>query len=99
MSAMIKLGEDGFQIDARIVSEGLGIEAALVPERMREGAITSLCERGIDADAGSYRLTFFYKGIRLRLVIDEAGNIKQRSVLELGERPVRTPPVPPGKPA
>jgi hypothetical protein len=99
MSAMIEIGEDGFQIDAKIIAEGLGIEAALVPARMREGAITSLCERGVDADAGSYRLTFFHKGTRLRLVIDEAGNIKQRSVLELGERPAGAPPAPRRNPA
>jgi hypothetical protein len=87
--AMIEFEDGGFRIDAQIVGEGLGIEAALVPARIREGAITSLCERGIDADAGRYRLTFFHRGTRLRLVVDEAGNIEQRSILDLGERPGR----------
>lgn len=95
---MIEFEEGAFRIDARIVGEGLGIEASLVPVRMREGAITSICERGIDADAGRYRLTFFHKGTRLRLVVDEAGNIMQRSVLDLGEGPGRARSAAPAKP-
>jgi hypothetical protein len=89
---MIEFEEGGFRIDAQIVGEGLGIDAALVPVRIREGAITSLCERGIDEDAGRYRLTFFHRGTRLRLVVDNAGNIRQRSVLDLGEPPLRARP-------
>jgi hypothetical protein len=87
--AMIEVEKGGFRIDARIVGEGLGIEASLVPARMREGAITSLCERGVDKDAGRYRLTFFHRGMRLRLIVDDAGNITQRSVLDLGDHPGR----------
>jgi Family of unknown function (DUF6522) len=55
---------------------------------MRKGAITSLCERGIDADAGRFRMTFFYKSRRLRLVVDAAGNILQRSTIDFGDRPL-----------
>jgi hypothetical protein len=55
---------------------------------MREGAITSSCERGIEDDAGRYRLIFFYKSRRLRLIIDEAGRVIQRST-EFGNRPLR----------
>jgi len=39
------------------------------------------CERG-DEDAGRYRLTFFHKNRRLRLVIDEEGNAIQGSKIE-----------------
>src|SRR5689334_21655035 len=88
-AAMIEFDEGGFRIDARIVADGLGIEPSLVPVRMREGAITSVCERGGDEDAGRYRLTFFHKGTRLRLTVDGSGNIMQRSVRELGQRPGR----------
>lgn len=59
--AMIEFEEGAIQVDATIVAEGLGIEPSLVQERMREGTITSLCERGIDDDSGRYRLTFFSK--------------------------------------
>jgi Family of unknown function (DUF6522) len=55
---------------------------------MREGAITSSCERGIEDDAGRYRLIFFYKSRRLRLIIDEAGRVIQRSTIEFNNRPL-----------
>jgi hypothetical protein len=81
--------EDGaFQIDATVVAKGLGIMPTLLMERLREGRITSLCERGIDADAGRYRLTFFSENRRFRLVVDESGSIVQRSTLDFGGRPL-----------
>jgi hypothetical protein len=42
---------------------------------------------GIEDDAGRYRLIFFYKSRRLRLIIDEAGRVK-RSTIEFGNRPL-----------
>ncbi len=81
--------EDGaIQVDAAIVGEGLGIAPALVQGRMREGKITSLCERGINKDNGRYRLTFFSESKRFRLIIDESGNVVQRSVLTFTDRPL-----------
>jgi Family of unknown function (DUF6522) len=84
----IEFGDRAVLIDASILGEGLGLEASLVPVLMRKGAITSLCERGIDADAGRFRMTFFYKSRRLRLVVDAAGNILQRSTIDFGDRPL-----------
>jgi hypothetical protein len=55
-----RVREGAIQVDATIVAEGLGIEPSLVQGRMREGKITSQCERGIDEDNGPYRLTFFF---------------------------------------
>ena len=66
-------------IDAAIIAAGFGIDPALVQPLMREGLITSLCERGLDADAGQYRLTFFHGKQRFRLVTDATGNILERS--------------------
>ena len=44
--------EDGaVQIDASIVADGLRRHAAAAQEGMRAGRITSLAERGVDADA------------------------------------------------
>ena len=84
----IEFGDRAVLIDASILGEGLGLEASFVPVLMRRGAITSLCERGIDADAGRFRMTFFYKSRRLRLVVDAAGNILQRSTIDFGDRPL-----------
>jgi uncharacterized protein DUF6522 len=39
---------------------------------MHEGKITSVCERGIDDDAGRYWIIFFYENARFRLIVDEA---------------------------
>jgi hypothetical protein len=81
--------EDGaIQVDATIVAAGLGIEPTVVLERLREGAITSLCERGIDDDSGRYRLTFFSETRRFRLVVDERGAIVQRSAIDFGDMPL-----------
>lgn len=83
---MITFENGAIEVDARLVGEGLGIDAALVPARIRAGAITSLCERGEGDDAGRYRLTFFYEGRRFRIVIDAEGKVLQRSLLDFGER-------------
>lgn len=84
--AMIDLEDGGIQVDATIVAEGLGIDPALVQERMRQGKITTLYERGIDEDEGRHRLTFFSESRRLRLLVDEKGNVLQRSATDFGDR-------------
>jgi hypothetical protein len=84
--ATIEFEEGAIQVDATIVAEGLGIEPSLVQERMRDGKITSLCERGIDEDNGRYRLTFFSENRRFRLVVDEKGNVVQRSAIDFSDR-------------
>lgn len=67
-----------FSVDAATLAEGLRLHPKLVQTRMRQGKITSLCERGIDQDAGRYRLTFFYSRRRFQLLVDEAGTIIDR---------------------
>lgn len=84
--AVIDFEEDGIQVDATVVAEGFRIDPLLVQERMREGKITSLCERGIDDDEGRYRLTFFSESRRFRLLIDKEGNVLQRSAVDFGDR-------------
>jgi hypothetical protein len=73
------------QIDAAIVAEGLGLALPLLQEEMRAGRITSFAERGIDADLGRHRLTFFSEHRRFRVVIDQTGAIIQRSALDFGD--------------
>lgn len=86
--AIIEFEEGAIQVDATIVAEGLGIDPSRVQELMREGKITSLCERGIDEDHGRYRLTFFLENRRFRLLVDETGNVVQRSSIDFGDRPL-----------
>lgn len=84
----IAFADGAFEVDADIVAEGLGIAVPLLQDGMRAGTITTLSERGIDADQGRHRLTFFSGSKRFRLVIDEHGTIIQRSTLNFGDSPV-----------
>jgi uncharacterized protein DUF6522 len=88
--ALVKFEEGTLNIDAAVIGRGLNIEPSLVQVRMREGKITVLSERGVDEDAGRYRLNFFYKNRRFRLVVDEEGNAVQRSTLDFGDHPLPT---------
>lgn len=75
----VEFADGAFSIDATAIAEGFAIDPALVQWLMREGKLTSLCERGLDRDAGHYRLTFFCNSRRFHLVVDEAGNLVERS--------------------
>jgi hypothetical protein len=86
--AVVEFEEGTLCVDAAIIGRGLRVEPALVPVRMREGKVTVICERGLDEDAGRYRLTFFYQNRRFRLVVDEAGKAIQRSTVDFGDRPL-----------
>jgi hypothetical protein len=80
----IEFENGAVQIDAAIVAEGLGLALPLLQKQMRAGKITSFAERGIDADSGRHRLTFFSEHRRFRVVVDEKGAIVQRSALDFG---------------
>jgi hypothetical protein len=82
----IEIQDGTIQIDASVLGRSLGLDPSRVPELLRNGAITSRCERGIDEDEGRFRLTFFHAGQRLRLVVDAAGRILQRSRIDYGDR-------------
>lgn len=78
-TSSVEFADGAFTIDATVIAEGFAIDPTLVQQRMREGQLTSRCERGVDRDAGRYRLTFFYDGRRFHLIVDEAGNVVERS--------------------
>lgn len=84
----IERSEDAFLVDAELIEQLLGVPAARVPILMREGAITSVCERGIDDHEGEFRLTFFYRNRRARLSADLTGRVLRRSVVDFGDHPM-----------
>ncbi len=84
----LERNEDGFSIDASLLSELLNVPAGNVHALMRHKEITSLCERGEGEHQGQYRLTFFYKNRRARLNVDESGQVIRRSVIDFGDRPL-----------
>ena len=84
----IDVHRDAIEIDAAIVADGLGVVASHVPVLIRNGEITSICERGTGQDTGRHRLTFFYRGKRLRVIIDDEGRLIRRSTIDFGGRPL-----------
>ena len=82
----IQLAEGAVNIEASLIATDLGLAAAQVLESMRSGRLTATCERGMEGDAGKFRLTFFHGNRRLRLVIDADGQILERSAARLHRR-------------
>lgn len=80
------LGRD-IVVDAGLIGALLRLPAADVPRLLRDNAITSICERGIDADQDQYRLSFFYRGRRARIRLTASGEILQRSSTQIAQRP------------
>ncbi len=85
MMEALEFQDGAIAVDAAIVAEGLAITPARLLRALRDGAVTSRCEQGVDTDAGRYRLTFFSRHRRFRLVVDESGAILQRSCLDYGK--------------
>lgn len=79
MSGRVERDGDGFHVDAQTIGEGLRLAPEEVVRLLREGAITSLVERGENEDEGLWRLSFFHASTRLRLIVDESGTILKRS--------------------
>jgi hypothetical protein len=86
--ALIEFEAQGINIDARLIGDSLNLDPAIVLTRMHEGAITSLCERGLDDDAGRYRLTFFHGSQRCQIIVDGDGKVLRRSMLDFGDQPL-----------
>lgn len=86
--AALEFSDGAIAIDAAIVAEGLAIAPQALLQALRESAITSRCESGVDADSGRYRLTFFSKHRRFRVIVDAQGAILSRSSLDFGEMPL-----------
>ena len=84
----IEISDGVVQVEASVIAEGLGLALPQFREQMQAGKITSLSERGTDADLGRHRLTFFSQHRRFRVVVDDSGAIVQRSALDFGDSPL-----------
>jgi hypothetical protein len=71
--------ENGFQIDAADLGPLLGLAPEDVHRLMRDGRVTSLSEKGQEEDAGCHRITFRYGSTRVRLTVNEAGEVLKRT--------------------
>lgn len=86
--AKIERDGNGFTLDAALVGELLDVSPADVPALMRNKSITSVCESGIDADRGTFRLNLFYRGRHARIRVGSEGQILHRSIVNFGEQPL-----------
>lgn len=80
---------NGFTLDAALIGELLDVPPTDVPALMRSKSITSVCESGIDADRGTFRLNLFYNRRHVRLRVGSEGQILHRSIIDFGERPLQ----------
>lgn len=84
----VEISDKTVLIDATLLGELLNVLPGDVPALMREHAITSVCERGIDTHEGEFRLSFFYRNRRARLSVDTSGQVLRRSTIDFGDRPL-----------
>lgn len=80
---------EGFTIPASLLTEAFGLTEAEVRDAMRAGVLTSRCEAGLDADAGTWRLTFLFRGWTLRLTVDDGGKVLKRVFFPVRSRMAR----------
>ncbi|WP_299153647.1 DUF6522 family protein [uncultured Tateyamaria sp.] len=72
-------------VDAHDLGRLLDMPPDRVQAEMRNGALTSRLETGIDEDAGKMRLTFLYKDKRVRLTCSEDGEVLSTVRVNTGE--------------
>lgn len=87
----IEFEQGAFTVDANVIAAALGIESEHVQPLMRDGKITSVCERGVGEDVGRYRLTFLHAKRAYHLIVDEEGHVIERSTHDVSARRGRTP--------
>lgn len=83
----VSITGQGFEVDATIVAKAFALTPSALQQMMRAGEVTSLCETGIDADAGRFRLTFRYGKRVLRLTVDDRGEVLATSTFDAPRPP------------
>lgn len=92
MSDRIEMAPGAAQIDAGIVARALRLSTQELRTGMAEGRITSLFERGTDADAGRIRLTFYSETRRVRVTATDDGTILSCTGADMRRGPARKTP-------
>jgi len=80
----VTITTDGFEVDATVIAAAFGIDPATLHARMRAGEVTSMCEAGVDADFGQFRLTFRHAGRALRLTVNADGEVLTKATFPVG---------------
>ena len=82
--SVVTIPTGGFEVDATVIAAAFGLEQSTLQQLMRDGQVTSLCEAGVDEDAGRYRLTFHHDGRALRLTVDVDGRVLSKAIFPSG---------------
>lgn len=78
----------GVEIDAAILARAFDIRADAILGLLEGRAITSRLDRGVDEDAGTWRLIFFRRNARLTVIMDQAGVVLRQSLVDFGDMPL-----------
>lgn len=84
----VSFQDDDIEVETTDIASAFGISPDEVMKRIREGAISSVCEKGVDEDEGRYRITFFTDTCRLQLIAERGGFVLQRSKIDFGAQPL-----------
>jgi hypothetical protein len=74
---MTQVERDGsdFVVPAALLAEAFQMTEADLRQAMQDGSMTSVCEAGVDSDAGRWRLTFRHASRVCRFTVDETGRV------------------------
>ncbi len=72
---LVERNAGDFVIDVALLAGAFNLTEDEIRRRMRNGAITSRCETGVDEDEGRWRLTFYHGNRACRFIVDAAGNV------------------------
>lgn len=76
-------GAGDFVIDAAVLAAAFGLSQDRIRARMRDGRITSRCEKGLGEDAGRWRLTFHHGDRACRLIVDDRGTVLKQATFPI----------------
>jgi hypothetical protein len=79
--SVVRIHGGEFVVEAEDLARAFGVTAGDVIRDLREGNLTSRCEKGIDEHEGRHRLIFSHKGRMLRLTVDREGRILSRMMV------------------
>lgn len=76
----VRIDGGDFVVEAEELAGAFGVDAAEVLRCLREGFLTTRCEKGIGEHEGRHRLIFTHEGRVLRLTVDRDGRILSRAL-------------------
>ena len=88
--AQIDPTDEGFQVDAELIAEGFGLTPDEVNRRMRDGRMTSRCEKGMGEDAGRWRLSVRCGNRRWQAIVEADGTVGTQRIEVIPSAPKNT---------